>query len=685
MKRILSSMTLVLALVLSPTLAHAAATPPPECVNLPANDWVDVQQSLFTLVGSGTYVSMVYDSLASDLLAAKMPAEYSQQAVQYHIPSSLAGLWHCYARIRCDATSNSGTAFTLGIWNSGASMAVTSQTVLLQNGAGNGQYSDYDLGLQQLTTSMYLWVAGPGDSTTTPAVYVDRFFFITTVSASALAGLSSLPNYLNVQITSPKVAMTPPGAFADGSVYVEEPNRSSGIRCVFNSGAQQPNLWDNVTFNGTMGTDSTGQRYVYDTWIAGDSAGQSIGALGAGVASINRGNPAMSALLVRAWGRVSYVDSSGGFFYVDDGSGVMDSSGVATGIRVVPVTTVPVAGDFVTVSGIASMSGATQNGSIVPDLVIANDEDLYDYMPTVGVSGFSLYGLGTCVSIVSDPLASDGEAAMMPANCTGQPVQYPIPASVANESPVHVSSASDATPRASQERHLHSEYGTTARTPLSLKNPCCTRMAPSTASTRWYDLGAYNLTTSMYVWVGPPGASQATPAVYVDYISFAHAPVITNDGRSGYMIVLGNSATITDSTAATELQANLASVTGATLPILTESQAVSNTQRILIGQSATVQSLLPGFNWSALGTDGIVVYNLGNTIILAGGEPRGVLYAVYDFLENEVGIRWWTSTESYIPSTPKLWIPEIDEIYVPPLSFRDAQYLDPRYKWCLCG
>ncbi len=115
----MSLITLTLALVLSPIVAHAAATTPPECVGLPAGDWVDVQQNLFTLYGTGAWVTIVYDPLASDLLAAKMPADYSDWQVQYPIPSSLAGLWHCYARIRCDATSNSGIAFTVGIWNGG--------------------------------------------------------------------------------------------------------------------------------------------------------------------------------------------------------------------------------------------------------------------------------------------------------------------------------------------------------------------------------------------------------------------------------------------------------------------------------------------------------------------------------------------------------------------------------------
>ncbi len=57
------------------------------------------------------------------------------------------------------------------------------------------------------------------------------------------------------------------------------------------------------------------------------------------------------------------------------------------------------------------------------------------------------------------------------------------------------------------------------------------------------------------------------------------------------------------------------------------------------------------------------------------GNP-GECFTPLPFLEDTVGCRWWTSTESYIPSIPKLWIPEVDQTYVPPLSYREPFYLD---------
>ncbi|MCX7047695.1 MAG: DUF4838 domain-containing protein, partial [Candidatus Sumerlaeota bacterium] len=56
--------------------------------------------------------------------------------------------------------------------------------------------------------------------------------------------------------------------------------------------------------------------------------------------------------------------------------------------------------------------------------------------------------------------------------------------------------------------------------------------------------------------------------------------------------------------------------------------------------------------------------------------PRGMLYAVYVFLEDVVGCRWWTSDESFIPRKPTLEIAPLDISYAPPLRCREAFYRD---------
>ena len=63
-------------------------------------------------------------------------------------------------------------------------------------------------------------------------------------------------------------------------------------------------------------------------------------------------------------------------------------------------------------------------------------------------------------------------------------------------------------------------------------------------------------------------------------------------------------------------------------------------------------------------------------MLFAGDRPRGTLYAVYSFLEDAVGCRWWSSKVSTIPSLPDLTVPEQHVRYVPPLEYRESFWMD---------
>ena len=157
----------------------------------------------------------------------------------------------------------------------------------------------------------------------------------------------------------------------------------------------------------------------------------------------------------------------------------------------------------------------------------------------------------------------------------------------------------------------------------------------------------------------------------------ANAMTLTEKSKTDYCIVIALNAIASEKTAATELQQYLKQVTGAEFPIKTEYEVKAGTPEILVGPSLTVKRLLPDVDWAKLGQDGIVIRTIGDKLILAGGRPRGTLYAVYTFLEDTVGIRWWTSTESYVPIKKTLRIPELSVNYTPKLRSREAHYRDP--------
>jgi len=159
----------------------------------------------------------------------------------------------------------------------------------------------------------------------------------------------------------------------------------------------------------------------------------------------------------------------------------------------------------------------------------------------------------------------------------------------------------------------------------------------------------------------------------------ADAITLASNGVTQYQIVLAADAIPAEKTAAQQLKKYLQQITGATFSIKPENEVAENTPQILVGAGTRVKVLLPQ-DWKSLGDDGIVIKTVGNNLILAGGRPRGTLYAVFQFLENSVGCRWWTPTESAIPHKSTLEIPTQNTIYIPPFSYREnltTPALDP--------
>ncbi len=55
-----------------------------------------------------------------------------------------------------------------------------------------------------------------------------------------------------------------------------------------------------------------------------------------------------------------------------------------------------------------------------------------------------------------------------------------------------------------------------------------------------------------------------------------------------------------------------------------------------------------------------VIRSDGNKLYLTGGGTRGTLYAVYHFLEDQLGIHWFTVDEEYIPAPGKINLTALD-------------------------
>ena len=163
-------------------------------------------------------------------------------------------------------------------------------------------------------------------------------------------------------------------------------------------------------------------------------------------------------------------------------------------------------------------------------------------------------------------------------------------------------------------------------------------------------------------------------------IAPAHADLtLSHEGKTDYTIILADDAIESERTAAKELSRILNEVTGAEFKVYPPNiklKVRADAPMIYVGPSAAVKHMLPDFKWAELGADGIVIRTVGNKLVLAGGRPRGSLYAVFTFLEDHVGCRWWTSSERSIPQRPMLKIPRLDRVYSPPIRIRETFFSD---------
>lgn len=143
------------------------------------------------------------------------------------------------------------------------------------------------------------------------------------------------------------------------------------------------------------------------------------------------------------------------------------------------------------------------------------------------------------------------------------------------------------------------------------------------------------------------------------------------DGKTQYTIVIGTDATDGEKFAAKELAEHLKLITEADFPIKSETDAGDGpfifvgSSKPLVSRKGVSQRDLAKFE-----DEELLVCTSGTDLILAGGRPRGTLYAVYSFLEDDLGCHWWTPTESTIPKKPKLT--------VKPLNRRDKPFMEYR-------
>jgi len=158
--------------------------------------------------------------------------------------------------------------------------------------------------------------------------------------------------------------------------------------------------------------------------------------------------------------------------------------------------------------------------------------------------------------------------------------------------------------------------------------------------------------------------------------------LLSSKQQARVAIVQAPDATAPEQHAAAELALHLRLITGATFPIVTNDTTTPE-RAILVGPGALATRLFPELELSKFGPEEFIQRTKGDRLLLAGGRPRGTLYAVYDLLQRECGVRWWTPWATNLPAQATLRIPDLNRRDKPAFEYRAPFWycgFDPLWK-----
>ncbi len=132
------------------------------------------------------------------------------------------------------------------------------------------------------------------------------------------------------------------------------------------------------------------------------------------------------------------------------------------------------------------------------------------------------------------------------------------------------------------------------------------------------------------------------------------------------VIVIAAGAPPAEKRAAEELRDVLAEATGGRPEIVAEAPA---------GRPAIAVGKASGLKTDGLGDEDFTIRAKDGSVAIAGGSPRGTLYGVYSFLEDEYGVRYLTADHVSVPKAdPAKVVADFERTFHPRFSWRYSYY-----------
>ncbi len=124
---------------------------------------------------------------------------------------------------------------------------------------------------------------------------------------------------------------------------------------------------------------------------------------------------------------------------------------------------------------------------------------------------------------------------------------------------------------------------------------------------------------------------------------------IATRGSAKTTILSSTNASPSEVKAAKELRETLEKISSASFELTTNATSPDKNS-IIVGNGDLARQFFPEIPFDQLGPDEIVMKVKQGRLLLAGGRPRGTIYAVNRFLQEQCGVRWWTAWATNIPT-----------------------------------
>ena len=158
-------------------------------------------------------------------------------------------------------------------------------------------------------------------------------------------------------------------------------------------------------------------------------------------------------------------------------------------------------------------------------------------------------------------------------------------------------------------------------------------------------------------------------------VGTATAGKLFGGGKSRYAIVVAKDASQSELTAAEELQEYIYRISGAKLALVNEDKAADYKRYIFVGYSPKFGEKL-GVERPEDGDEGFTYRSVGDDLWIYGGKQRGTMYGVYSFLENELGVRWYTKSCTKVPERDTWSFGKLNHSETPAVGIRQMDYFD---------